>query len=476
LCCVLAPSTALVQQSALLRARQPVVPRVAKLQPPLTSRRSTVTCAAAAAAASDDESRGADAETCSSFTATVFNTCKAALGSGVLALPAGVKLMGDVPAVLWPANALVISLGAISAYAFSLTARMCAANDASSLGEAWKKAIGEKTSWIVPAALAALTVGTCVAYAIILGDTFSSIAVTAGARGFLATRHASILVCAASLLPLCMLKSLAALAPSSVIGVFGVIFTGGFLGLRLKQGAYAAGGTYALAVAPTLRPVFGAVGAKPLFPSSLVLISMVATAYMAHFSAPQFYNNMAGKSIAKFNVMTAISFSIIAAVTVAMTSWGFLTFGGATSGLILNNYATADVGATLSRLLMGFAIFGAYPICFSAARDALFELQPAWANARAAFTRRMHVLVTAAGLCISDVGFVVSFVGGVLGSAIIYIFPALLFLATSKARADAGADATRASNLERLGCKAMAALGVVLGVLGGATSIAAAFF
>lgn len=72
--------------------------------------------------------------------------------------------------------------------------------------------------------------------------------------------------------------------------------------------------------------------------------------------------------------------------------------------------------------------------------------------------------------------YIYTYAGGVLGSAIIYIFPALLFLATSKARADAGADATRASNLERLGCKGMAALGVVLGVLGGATSVANAFF
>ena len=54
-----------------------------------------------------------------------------------------------------------------------------------------------------------------------------------------------------------------------------------------------------------------------------------------------------------------------------MTTAGFLTFGGATSGLVLNNYATADLGATLARLLMGFAIFGAYPICFAAARDAM---------------------------------------------------------------------------------------------------------
>ena len=35
------------------------------------------------------------------------------------------------------------------------------------------------------------------------------------------------------------------------------------------------GGAFHTAVAPALRPAFGAVGAKPLFPSSLVLISMV---------------------------------------------------------------------------------------------------------------------------------------------------------------------------------------------------------
>ena len=58
------------------------------------------------------------------------------------------------------------------------------------------------------AVLAALTLGVCVAYAIILGDTLSSVAVTAGATGALASRHASILACAVALLPLCMLQSL----------------------------------------------------------------------------------------------------------------------------------------------------------------------------------------------------------------------------------------------------------------------------
>ena len=43
---------------------------------------------------------------------------------------------------------------------------------------------------------------------------------------------------------------------------------------------------------------------------------------------------------------------------------------------------------------MGFAIFGAYPICFAAARDALFELKPAWAKARGKFTQAMHAGLT----------------------------------------------------------------------------------
>ena len=467
----------------------------------------------------------------SSMTTTIFNTCKAALGAGVLAMPAGVAKLGDVPGALWPASSLILGLGLISAYSFSLTARMCEANDADSLGDAWKAAIGEKSAWIVPASLASLTLGVCIAYAIILGDTFSSVAVTAGATGALSSRHASILVCAAGLLPLCMLKSLAALGASSMVGVLGVFFTGGFLGLRLQQGAYAAGGAFAAAVAPELRPAFGVTGMQPLFPSSLVLISMVATAYQAHFSAPAFYGALKDKSIARFNQVTAISFAIIALVTVVMTAWGFLTFGGACSGLVLNNYATADAGATLSRLLMGFAIFGAYPLCFAAARDALFELFPKLASARTAFTRIAHLLLTACGLVISDVGFVVSFIGAVLGSvrrsrvaptrsifkscsslsleqlplplfslsllpffclglthalhprrsrlrtqAIIYIFPALLFLATSKAREAAGAELTNAVKAERWGCRGMAALGVVLGVLGGAVSVISAFF
>ena len=496
----------LVAAGAFAPAGRPTLQlRSAAVRP--LSLRPQIRCAAAAVPLPEDGEAAASPPPAStdegaSFTTTTFNICKAALGAGVLSLPSGVARMGDVPAALWPASALVIGLGVISAYTFSLTARVCDANDAETLGSAWEKAIGKDSAWVVPSALAALCLGVCAAYGIILGDTFSALAQTAGATGFAATRHASILLSAAALLPLCSLKSLAALAPSSIIGVLGVFVSGGFLWRRWAQRAYAAGGAYALSIAPALRPSFGVSGMRPLFPSSLILISMVAVAYQAHFSAPACYSGLQDKSIEKFNKVTVVSFGIICAVTVAMMAVAFLTFGGASSGLILNNYATADAGAALSRLLMGFAVMGGYPLLFAVARDALSELFPALVAKRATVTRALLAVLTAIGLVVSDVGFIVSFIGAVLGSGcapmpaappaarrrrrptrpdrararrrIIYIFPALLFLATSKGKFPDG-KFPRSVFLERQLSRGLVALGAGLGALGGIVSVLASF-
>ena len=55
-----------------------------------------ISCTAAAAADAQDEPEPEEGQ--ASFVTTVFNTCKAALGAGVLALPCGVAKIGDVPA------------------------------------------------------------------------------------------------------------------------------------------------------------------------------------------------------------------------------------------------------------------------------------------------------------------------------------------------------------------------------------------
>ena len=48
-----------------------------------------------------------------------------------------------------------------------------------------------------------------------------------------------------ALWPLCSLKSLAALAPTSALGTAGVVYTAGFMAKRCLDGTYAAGGRFA---------------------------------------------------------------------------------------------------------------------------------------------------------------------------------------------------------------------------------------
>jgi hypothetical protein len=53
---------------------------------------------------------------------------------------------------------------------------------------------------------------------------------------------------------------------------------------------------------------------------------------------------------------------------------GFLTFGGNSAGVILNNYATADKGAVISRLLMTLSVIGGYPFMLRACKSTFVQL------------------------------------------------------------------------------------------------------
>ena len=89
-----------------------------------------------------------------------------------------------------------------------------------------------------------------------------------------------------------------------------------------------------------------------------------------------------------------------------------------------------------------------------------------------------------------QVGFIVSFIGATLGSCLVYIFPALLYLAvTNPARnspknapsapsgddtGGAGAGTVHVSlsrRVERATCRALVGLGSALGVVGGAVTV-----
>jgi hypothetical protein len=154
-----------------------------------------------------------------------------------------------------------------------------------------------------------------------------------------------------------------------------------FVWFRKFDASYAVGGKFYELIAESSRPAFAAAtAARPLVnPSIFVLISMLATAFLAHYNAPKYYKELAtpadGTSKQKaFNVVCAGAFGLASLLCAAVMAGGYLTFGGASQGLILNSYATSDPLALLARLGICASIIFSYPLNFVGLREGVLDL------------------------------------------------------------------------------------------------------
>jgi len=385
----------------------------------------------------------------------------------------------------------------ISAYSFHLLGRITAVvsdesntDSVRSIGQLWDYEIGSSSSWLISLAVLLTCLGTSLSYSIILGDTFKSLAETAGLGGVWATRRFN--VAAISLLgvyPLCCLKSLAALAPISMAGVVGIIVTCIVMTMRMLPGGGYSGTTAAAGVAAAnylkslpvdFHPSFGVTGVRG--PKSLlVLASMTATAFMVHMSGPEFYQTLQNRNIARFGKLSAIGFGGTALISAYMMIVGFMTFGGASKGMILNNYSTFDTGATLCRLLMGISLLGSYAFISNATKKAFYNIfykgNEITDKIHYRTTRQLTATLTGLALLISDAGFVISVTGAVLGSALIYMIPPYLFLRSTKRRvANGSLQSTKTLRIEQWWNRGLIALGVFLALAGAYMSVVNSFF
>lgn len=301
------------------------------------------------------------------------------------------------------------------------------------------------------------------------------------------------------LLPLCLLKNLSSLAPFSLVGSLGMVYTALAMGGRWwtksysvvstttkaaskvsKVAAAAASSNLALSLAPSLRPRFGSIGAQgALSPQVAIFIGMLSTAYMAHFNAPKFYTELKSNpkskqsQVERFAIVVATSFALSIAIFGAVASFGFLTFGAASSGVILNNYAAKDIWMNISRLAVTVSLIFSYPLAFLGFRDGvldLFQVKQRQAWKLNALTVGLLSMITVLALIIPDVGFVLSFAGATLGNSLIYILPALMFRGAVQQQPKDSPDRMRLQREVKLAL-ANAGLGAVMGVLGAKMAI-----
>jgi amino acid permease len=280
---------------------------------------STALTTAASADATDESGFGT-----ATIPNEVFNLVKSIVGAGVLSLPYGVAVFGNAPSALVPAISLIALMGALSAYTFGLIGRVCQRTNTNSYAEAWDASVGKKWAPLIAFSCFIDCFAGNLSYSMILADTVKNLAASAG---FAVTRTNALLgVTGIVLLPLCLLKNLASLAPFSLVGIIGMLYTTAAMGLRWYSKAYSPGGAFfASQLAP---PVFGSAGAaSALNPATLILACMLSNAYIAHFNAPKFLKELKNNTMSRFHQVIAWSFGTSVTLYGLITAFGFLTFG-----------------------------------------------------------------------------------------------------------------------------------------------------
>ena len=151
------------------------------------------------------------------------------------------------------------------------------------------------------------------------------------------------------------------------------------------------------------------------------------------------------------------------------TAVGYLTFGKACDGLVLNNYASSDTLVGLARVAVAISLVFSYPLAFTGCRDGFLDLcniQDRSASRLNTTTLLLLSVITILAMTLTDVSFVLAFGGATLGNALTYVYPALMYRAVVK---EQGRDD------EKLGVTISlmsAVLGILMGGVGAKMAIA----
>jgi amino acid permease len=410
---------------------------------------------------------------------------KSIVGGSVFCLPAAVGSLGDSVAVLPMAIAMIGALSMVHAYYFSLLGRVASWTGATTYKQAWEQSVGDEHGAWVGAVVLAKTALAVVCYSMILADSTQLLLQSAGWDDV--SRTAALVgVTSTLLLPASLQKDLTALAPFSAVGVAGMVFTAGCMVVRCLDETYAPGGVYFEELPDNLQPAFGPDVGPHL--AGIVLACTLATAFVAHYNAPRFYNEMVtfkdsddtssternnNNNNGTFDVVTYASFGVSCVLVAVTAVAGFETFGSHAQPLILNNYSPNDSLMTFCRGIIALSLCATFPLPFVGLRDGVMDLlvlrnkvdpKTAVTDAMLApddesvtssinndnmksendmttpVTVALLAAITVVAANVHDLSLVLSVGGGTISTAIASVFPTLMFQAAAAKQQNENTD------------------------------------
>mmetsp|Transcript_115072 Transcript_115072/g.365604 ORF Transcript_115072/g.365604 Transcript_115072/m.365604 type:complete len:372 (+) Transcript_115072:330-1445(+) len=273
--------------------------------------------------------------------------------TGLLPLSFGMIGTGYVPAL-----ALLLVFASAAAFMMCLIGRTIEITGEKTFDRMWAKVVGPSTVWVPTFTVFLVTFGCCLAYACMFGDLFAGCMPAFGVT--FASRTVCLLVLSSfPLLPLCLLKDLSALAPTSLCSLIAVVFTVFMMATRYRDGSYLEGGQYFNQEPPPAGHHIMSIG-----PSSLLLVNGLAVVFLCHYNGCKYYREYGDHRPDRFGRKVLLVFSIVSMLFACGMMLGYATFGGLSDGVILNSYAQNDMFANLSRLGMGLANVLSFPLVF----------------------------------------------------------------------------------------------------------------
>ena len=369
----------------------------------------------------------------STISKSSFNLIKNLVGAGVLALPSGVASFANTPSAILPASLWIVVMGLMFAYSFQLIGKICGMTLSVTFREVWEDTMGYQGGVVVSLTNMLKPGLGNLAYSMILADTFRSLFISfIPSVGENITRTTSLLIVTfVGILPLCLLKNLDALAPFSIFGTLGILWTCVVMGIRYYDGTYGEDGIFLQDLEDHLQPSFGNYNGA-WTGKVLVFAAMAFEAFVAHYNAPRFLAELQNASMTRFRVVVGNAFGFASGVYIVMTAFGFLTFGANCDGYILNNYSTNDQLATSCRVAIAFSILFTYPITFMGFRDGLIDVLDLPQEKQTStniniLTVILLTIVTVLAAVVHDLGFINAVGGGTLATLIVFVFPPLMY-------------------------------------------------
>lgn len=346
--------------------------------------------------------------------------------AGVLPLSFGMIGAGFVPSVC-----LLLTFAAAAAYMMYLVGRTVELSGQKSFDRMWSELVGPRSAWLPSFVVFSVCFGCCLAYACMFGDLFAGCMPAFGVT--MATRTVCLVALSAfPLLPLCYMKDLSALAPTSFGALIAVLYTLVMMTVRYIDGSYVEGGEFFTEAPPAAGDHMMTMG-----PKSLLLVNGLAVAFLCHYNGCKYYREFVNHRPDRFGSRVLLAFTVVSSMFAVAMFMGYMTFGSLSDGVILNNYASDDTLANVGRIGMGLANVFSFPLMFSGLREQALALMAFFIPGgkdtydlvwfQNALSTVMLIIITIIAILVTDASLVVGLVGSICGSATIYVLPCVLF-------------------------------------------------